>query len=417
MIGLIGINFKTSPINIREKFSLDEKAIIEFASILKSKSEFSGLVVLSTCNRSEYYFHISNCCESSAFSYLLKNLKKYCGIKENVRDYFYFKSGEEAYRHLFRVVSGANSMVIGEDQIVGQVKQALKISVDNNLSDTELTRLFTKSFEVSKKVRTQTKINKGAFSVSYAGVEKCISVFPDIKNCNILLIGAGETGELTLKSLKKKGCDKIIITNRTTEKAEKLAYEYKVNSMLFYEYKTKLSTFDIIIVSTGSKQALINKTDIKNSIKNRNNVKQLYIDLSVPRNIDYSASAAENAIIYDVDDLQEIVNNNQEKRRKLISEIDKITDIYIEEFSNWLSARTLKPIISKIVSNFSIINKKETEGFKKANKLENETLIENYGELIADKYSRKLIKNLKEVTQNGKKTEYINILNELFEIN
>ncbi|NPA68320.1 MAG: glutamyl-tRNA reductase [Chlorobi bacterium] len=420
MIGLVGINFKTAPLDIREKFSLDDKTAVEFAEEVKQKSKISGIVVLSTCNRAEYYFHTDDCCETAAYSNILKALKSFCGVKENVKEYFYFKSGKDAYKHLFHVISGASSMVVGEDQIVGQVKHALQLSEKNKLSDTELTRLFTKSFEVSKKVRTQTEINKGAFSVSYAGVEKCMSVFPDIISCNILLTGAGETGELTLKSLIKKGCKNIVITNRTLSKAEKLSKKYGVKSMPFSSYKEQLSEFDIIIVSTGSSKILIEKNDAQKAVTKRNGKKQLYLDLSVPRNISNDVSEIKNIVIFDVDDLKETVNSNKEKRLKLIGEIDKITDIYINEFEDWLSARNLGPVISKIISGFSRINKKEISGFKKANKLnehEKEILLENYGNYIAEKCSRRFIKNIKEVTENGKNTEYVKVLSELFELN
>ncbi|MCF6366344.1 MAG: glutamyl-tRNA reductase [Bacteroidales bacterium] len=417
MIGLIGINYKSSTLDIREKFSLDESAIKNFGLYIKNKQGLSGLIVLSTCNRSEYYFRMQDCCDSGAFSFMLKSLKEFCNVTENVRDYFYFKSGENAYKHLFHVISGANSMIIGEDQIVGQVKQALKISIDNNLSDTELTRLFTKSFEVSKKIRTQTKINKGAFSVSYAGVEKCISVFNNIVDCNVLLIGAGETGALTLKSLLKKGCKNIVITNRTEERAVRLANKYKVKSVPFSSLVSELENSDIIIVSTASQKALITKEIAENTIAKTKKKKQLYIDLSVPRNVEHSVSSTENIIVFDVDDLQEVVNANQEKRIKLISEIDNLVNTYVDEYCDWLSTRNLSSVISKIKTNFSLINQKELSGFKKNNKSAETNLLDNYGSFIAEKYSRHFIKNLREVTQNGRKTEYIKVLSELFEIN
>ena len=417
MIGIIGINYKSSPIEIREKFSLNEQSIKEFGLVLKEKSGFSSLIVLSTCNRSEYYFQMEDCCDSAAFSFMLRSLKEFCDVSENVRDYFYFKSGDDAFKHLFHVISGANSMIIGEDQIVGQVKQALQISINNNLSDSELTRLFTKSFEVSKKIRTQTKINKGAFSVSYAGVEKCISIFPKLTDQNILLIGAGETGTLTLKTLRKKGCEKIVITNRTQEKATHLANKYKVRAMSFTSISSQLEIFDIIIVSTGSQKALISKEMAENASSKRAKMKQLYIDLSVPRNVDHSVSSVENVTVYDVDNLQEVVNANQEKRKKLMSEIDGIVDDYINDFNDWLSTRNLSSIISNIKSNFNLINQKELKGFKKVNNADETNLLDNYGSYIAEKYSRHLIKNLREVTKNGRKAEYIKVLNQLFELN
>ncbi|MDA3894382.1 MAG: glutamyl-tRNA reductase [Salinivirgaceae bacterium] len=417
MIGVIGINYKSSPLEIREKFSFNDQNIIDFGKLLLKKPNFKGLVVLSTCNRSEFYFQMNDCCESGTYSIMLKSLKEFCGVKENIREYFYFKSEDDAFKHLFYVVSGANSMILGEDQIVGQVKNAFQISIDNDLSATELTRLFTKSLEVNKKIRTHTKINKGAFSVSYAGVEKCLSVFNDIEKRNILVVGAGETGSLTLKSLIKKGCKNISITNRTPERANHLAKKYGMQSFAIQSLETELEYSDIVIVSTNSKSALITGEMAMAVSKVRDNKKQLFIDLSVPRNVSPDVSKVENAIVYDVDDLQEIVNANQEKRKKVITQAESIVQEYINEFSDWLSIRNLSPLISTIKENFSSVNENELEGFKKINKTNGSSaLIDHYGNHITEKYTRLLIKNLKEVTNNGRKVEYMKLLSELFEL-
>lgn len=418
MIGIIGINYKTSPLEIREKFSFNNDQIIEFGKELQEHEDFSGLVVLSTCNRSEFYFQMENCCATAGFSFIFKRLKAFCKVEEPVKDYFYFKAENEAFEHLFYVVSGVNSMILGEDQIVGQVKSAFQISDDNNLSDTELTRLFSKALEVNKKIRTKTKINEGAFSVSYAGVEKCIEVFDDITSCNILLVGAGETGTLTLKSLLKKGCNNIVITNRTEEKAKSLAAKYNVKSLPFHHLESQLEQSDIIIVSTGSQKALINKNMVEAISVARNHKKQLYIDLSVPRNVAHDVSDVDSILVYDVDDLQEIVDINQKKRKEIIHKAESIVDENIKDYSDWLSSRNLATIISTIKSNFTDVNKSELKGFKKINKTNGSSaIVEHYGDHITDKYTRLLIKNLKEVTNNGRKVEYIKMLNELFELN
>ncbi|MBI9068099.1 MAG: glutamyl-tRNA reductase [Salinivirgaceae bacterium] len=417
MIGVLGINYKTSPIDIREKFSFNDKKIIEFSQKLSAKEGFSGLVVLSTCNRSEFYFHMEDCCESAAFMFMLRSLKEFCGVDGAVREYFYLKSENDAFKHLFYVVSGANSMILGEDQIVGQVKTALQISIDNEISDTELTRLFTKSLEVNKKIRTKTKMNEGAFSVSYAGVEKCLSVFDDITTCNVFIVGAGETGTLTLKSLVKKGCKNIVITNRTAEKAQHLAEKYKIQSLAFHQLESQLQFSDIVIVSTASQTALIDKAMVERINKNRNGQKQLFIDLSVPRNVSHSVAEVENTLVYDVDDLQEIVTANNEKRKKMVAKIDGVVNEYIEEYSDWLSTRNLSSLIAAIKTNFSTVNQSELEGFKRINKTNgSSSLVDSYGTHITEKYTRLLIKNLKEVTNNGRKMEYIKVLNELFEL-
>jgi glutamyl-tRNA reductase len=417
MIGLLGISYQSSPISIRQRFSLNSEQIEEFNKLLKENKEFHGLVVLSTCNRSEFYFNMKDCCEKSAFSFMLKSLKEYCEINENIREYFYFKSENDTYKHLFEVVSGINSMVFGEAQIVGQVKQALQTSEELGTVDSELQRLFTKSLEANKKIRTKTKLNEGAFSVSYAAVEKCFGLFPDLKERSVLLVGAGETGTLTLKSLIKKGCENIIITKRTEERAVDLANKYNVNSKPYEELKLQIQASDIIIVSTASQDVIINQEMVSSVMQKRGERKQLYIDLSVPRNVGPEVANVENVTVFDVDDLKEVVNLHQENRKLLVDDVEVIINEYIEEYTNWLSSKNLCSVISLIKTNFGSINKNELEGFKRINKAGENQLLDDYSTHITDKYTRLLIKNLKEVTNNGKKLEYVKVLNELFELN
>jgi len=417
MIGIVGINYKSAPLSIRERFSFTSEQIVEFGQVLKQKSGFNSVIILSTCNRSEIYFQMEECCDKSAFSYILTSLKQYRNISENIRQYFYLKIDDEAYSHLFRVVSGLNSMVLGENQIVGQVKQAYRYSADAGLIDCELDRLFSKSLEAGKKIRTETKLNQGAFSVSYAGIEKCLSVFPDITKRSILLVGAGETGELTLKTLIKKGCENILITNRTLDRSQKLAKKYNVKAGAYEELENLLLISDIVLVSTASQSFIIHKEQVERVNRNRGDDKQLYIDLSVPRNVAHEVSEIKNVQVFDVDDLQEVVDSNQENRKKLTLQAEVIIGDYLEEFRNWISSRNLSLVISRIKTNFNDVNHAELAGFKKINKAEENPLIDHYGKHITDKYTRLLIKNLKEVTNNGRKQEYIKMLTELFELN
>lgn len=415
MIGVLGINYESAPLQVREGFSLQGQQIIDLVTHFKNDTGFSGMVVLATCNRAEFYFQMQDAPREKAFRLMLDELMQFCGIEEARDSYFYFKLGNDAFKHLFHVVAGANSMVLGEDQIVGQVKEALQFSTSNNLADSELNRLFIKALEANKKIRTQTKINQGAFSVSYAGVEKCMQVFEDITACKILVVGTGETGTLTLKNLLKKGCSNVVVTNRTPEKAEAVAAEYQVDTAPFHELTEHLEESDIVLVSTGSQVPVINREDILDSHARRADRTQLFIDLSVPRNVDPAVASIENTIVYDMDHLQGIVNANQEKRRQLISEMDEIIDRYLEEFNEWLSSRNLGQVIATLKSNFNSINQNELEGFKKAKKADDE-LLDDYGDHLSEKYARLLIRNIKEVTQNGKDMEAVKMLNNLFQL-
>ncbi|MDC0584630.1 glutamyl-tRNA reductase [Bacteroidales bacterium] len=413
MVGVLGINYESSSLEIREKFSFNEEKYKAFGDLLRQREGFSGAIILSTCNRSEIYFQMNDCCQTSAFSHMLKSLKQFVGVTENVRQHFYFKIGEDCFAHLFQVVSGVQSMVFGEYQIVGQIKQALQESENLGLSDTVLSRLFTKALETSKQIRNATKINEGAFSVSSAGIEKSIEVFPDIEKRKVLILGAGETGQLTLKSLLKKNCSNITIANRTNEKAEKLAKAHGVKSVIFDDLEKTLSHIDIVYVSTSSQEPLITHKMVQGAMEARDFLPQLYIDLSVPRNVDVHVNEINNANVVDVDHLQEVVDHHDVKRKQRTCEVNKMIDQHVEEYVNWLSTRNLNTIIQNIKTGFETINKSELQTFKKINKAD-DVLLDDYGIHISKKYSRMFIKKLREVTDNGRKAEYVKVLNDLF---
>ena len=216
----------------------------------------------------------------------------------------------------------------------------------------------------------------------------------------------------------KKGCTDITVTNRTHEKAVDLSNAFGVKCLPIESLQAQLAYSDIIIVSTGSQKALITHEMVKLANIERAGKKQLFIDLSVPRNVESKVNDIENVIVHDIDHLQEVVFANQEKRKKVIKKAEDIVNEYVDEFSDWMSTRNLSPIISAIKENFNSVNYNELEGFKKLNKTNGSSeIVEHYGSHITDKYTRLLIKNLKEVTDNGRKTEYIKVLNELFKIN
>lgn len=416
MIGLLGIDYKTAPINIREKISFNSEQIAGFAKILKADNNFTGIVTLFTCNRSEMYFSTDEQDETAAYEFLLKALLQFKGIKEDLTPFLYYRTGEETYKHLFRVVSGLESMVLGEAQITFQVKEAYQISISLGLNDPVLSRMFEKALETGKKVRTQTKINNGAFSVSYAGIEKCSEIFPDLKDHSILLIGTGKTGELTLQYLVKKGCDKIYLANRTRQKAVALSKKYNAEVISFERLEEGIAKCNIIIVATASQKNIINKKLVEKALKTRNSLPYVFIDYSVPRNVDPSVGELENVFVFNVDLLKGVINRNNHKREKLLTSAEKIILESAAEFTDWFDARNLKPVINQIRNHFSKINKTELAGFKKINKAEENVLLDLYGRHIAEKYIRLLTKNLKDVTRNGCSKEYVEMLYKLFDL-
>jgi len=413
MIKLLGLNHKSAPVEVREKFVFCEEDIKKFVPMLQ-KEGIMGAVVISTCNRTEIYVEYNDCSDPSDFEAFEKVLFNYRKAGKALSSYFYKKTTEDAARHLFHVVSGLDSMALGEYQIVGQVKDAFNICAKNNLVSSQLIRLFNKAFEAGKRVRTETRISKGAVSVSYAAVDLASKILHNLKSQPVLLVGAGQTGELTIQNLLKKGCDQFTIINRTHEKAIEIAAKYNGKEDDFYKLDELLLTNNIVITSTASKIALVTKDSVEKAMKLRNNQPLLFIDLSVPRNVEHAVGEIENVHVYDVDSLNNIIDDNFGKRRGEICAAEEIIEEVVADFTEWLQARSLIPTFQTISQCFQDINKNEFEGFVKNSKEIDYTKASEYGEHITNKLIRTMISNVKNITDNGKKQEYIQLLNELF---
>ncbi|MFW5707823.1 MAG: glutamyl-tRNA reductase [Bacteroidota bacterium] len=416
MFGVSGISYKSAPLEIREKYSFTEEEVLDFLRQLQIDPDLRGAVVLSTCNRIEIYYHFEKCCHSKAVEAISRNLEYFKKSDPGERKNFYHFEGEQAAEHLFRVVSGLESLVIGEDQIVTQVKNGFRLSLDNNLSSAILTRMFNKAFEAGKRVRTETAINQGSASISSAAVELLCKAIPDIEKKTITLIGTGVMGELAAINLVKRNCRNLFITNRTHAKAVELAEKHQLTAFEIERLTDYLPQSDIVMVATGAQNHIITRDMVAAFSKGRNKL-QYYMDLSVPRNISTDILSLPNVKLYAVDDLQEIVKETQNKRKEAISEAMEIIRFVKQEFTDWLCALELTPSILKIQKNMEKVNTTELEGFLRINGINDPELVTRYADHISRKYARLFIRNLKEVTENGKQREYVKVVNRLFELN
>jgi glutamyl-tRNA reductase len=416
MIGLTGISYKTSAVEVREQFSLAKEEIIPFSELLQKETGISDLVVLSTCNRTEIYFSQEKYDFHLAAKLVYKTLKQFKGIEKKYWHSFYSHADEDAVKHLFEVASGIDSMIIGEDQIIGQIKEAYMFCTEAALTDAVLMRLFQKSFEAGKRVRTETRIKMGTTSVSGAAVQKCISLYNNLSNKRVLMIGAGETGSLVLQNFHKNGNPKITVTNRTEAKARKLAERHNCTFLPFEHMPGHLFLYDIVIVATGSKTPLVTHEMVEKSLETRKNEQQIFIDISVPRNIENNIEELEAVQLFTIDDFTEVIQSNMEKRKDSIETAKNIINEIVEEFSEWLSSRSLKPAIQAITYNLQKISKEEVSGYNKVDSEEIQLAINEFSKHLAQKYTRLFIKNLKEMTANGKRTDTLKLVNELFSI-
>jgi len=415
MIALLGINHKSAPISIRENYVFDSQDVISFGNKLITENFVEGIIIISTCNRTEIYFNSLYKSEKDIYLSITDSLKTFKKKDCDFKKHFYFLTSGNAVEHLFEVSSGLDSLVLGEEQIIGQVKDAFKFAQDNQLSDCILVRLFMKATEAGKRVRTETLLSKGAASVSYAAVELSSEIYPDIKNRSIMLIGVGQTGELTLQCMLKKNQPSFYIANRTHATAQEKAKKYGGTAIEFTEIEAYLPKCDLVITATSSKKHIITKEIAERSMVARQNKPQVFIDLSVPSNVADDITEIENVYRYSVDDLEAVVKKTAERRKSSIDDSRKIIQEVYDEFMEWLDFQNLTPTILSIKESLKNLNQTELKGFKKYKKIDQHELIDQYSEHISEKYAQMIIKKLKKVTDNGKKTEYIRVINDLFE--
>jgi len=415
MIAILGISHKSAPVSVRELYAFDEQEKISFANNIKSVLKLEGIVILSTCNRTEIYFNTLLENEVEVYRLITDELIKFKKIISfNLQD-FYFCSREMAVEQLFKVSSGLESMVLGEEQITCQIKESFRHAQNNKLTDCIISRLFIKAIEAGKRVRTETHISRGAASVSSAAVELCYDIFPDLHDRTIMVIGAGQTGDLILQCMLKKNHPSFYIANRTLTKATALAEKYSGTAIELSSVESTISHCDLIITATSSKEHIITRAMVEKAMESRGDKPQVYIDLSVPSNIDESVSEIVNANYFGVDDLQAVVAKNVEHRKSAIEHSTTIISEVKEEFMEWFDIQNLTPTIITIKENMKSIQQAELEGFIRVRKIKEHELIEQYSEHISEKYAQIFIKKLKQVTDNGKNPEYIKVINNLFE--
>ena len=342
-----GFNYKTAPVEIREKLAITENNYGLILEKLNSIEDVYEICVISTCNRVELY-GVSNDNVGKVKEEILRILSQYSAVPVNtLKDYLFFYTNKEAIRHIFRVSSSLDSMVIGEPQIVCQFKDSFTKAKEYKAVRHILTRLFDKALNVSKKIRTSTGISRRAVSVSYAAVLLAKKIFGDLKDKNVLIIGAGEMAELAAKHLHSLNVKHIFVSNRTFEKAVELADKFSGSAIRFEKIQEFLPEADIIIVSTGAKEPILKKEDVKRATKSRKDP-LFIIDISVPRNVEESINELEGVYLYNIDDLKQVVNSNLEERKMEAQRAEFIIDEEVEKFVKWLNTLKVSPVISSV---------------------------------------------------------------------
>ena len=369
MIGLISVNYKTAPLEIREKVHMSEIEISRFSKFIQ-KPLIDGLFILSTCNRTEIYFDYKqkNLNNKNISHKIISSWIKFKKISEGISPYVEKKFDTDVFTHLFRVTSGLESMIIGEYQIVEQIKNAHKLCSKNNMLSPIIDRMIQKSLNASKIIRTKTNIDKGAVSVSYAAVEKINKTF-NKKSTSIINIGAGTTGTLTLKHLIKKKYKNIQVLNRTINKSKKVAKELKLTYQPIKNIYKVMNSCDVMIFSTSSSKKLITIKQTKESLSQRKKP-LLIIDLSVPTNVPKEITKIKYINLVNIDGLKDEVNKNYLKRKKEVLKANKHINKLVKEFTSWAINKEMRDSIDEFHNDFEqkLIKIKNIESQKILNK-------------------------------------------------
>jgi glutamyl-tRNA reductase len=357
---VVGLNHKTAPIEIRECLAFPEDKLADALYKVHTLPSLKENMIISTCNRVEVYAATRE--TEKAILDLKEFLSQYHGIPlKEFEKRLYAYVGEEAVRHIFRVASSLDSMVLGEPQILGQIKDAYDLSQQVKTSGLILHRLLHRAFHVAKRVRTETKIIIGAISVSSVAVELAEKIFGILEKKTVLLIGAGEMCELAARHLISVGVDKILVTNRTAERAASLAQEFRGEAIPFEDMAQGLKRADIVISATNSPQYLIRHEQITKVIKDRRQKPIFFIDIADPRDIEPKVGDIENVYLYNIDDLQKVANENMKDREKEARNAETIVQDETVKFVNWYRSLDVTPTIVALRKKFEEIRKKELE--------------------------------------------------------
>lgn len=421
-LSVIGINFRSAPIEVREKATFlpaDAQAALRR---IASQFPASEAVLVSTCNRTELYTAGIDTQDEERRSLISILLKAAPVLAEEVEKHFYVKTNLNMAEHLLAVVSGLDSMVVGETEILGQVKQAHMLSEQTEMCRKALAPVFQTAFRIAKRVHTETDLCRGRVSVSSIAVEFAEKVFEDLSAKTVMIVGAGETAELALKSLVERGARDVLVLNRSLERAQALAERYGGRAVQFESLYDYLPKADIVISSTSAPHCVIHTDGVRNAMTIRRGLPLLLIDIAMPRDIEPAAGSLENVYLYSIDDLQRIADSNLARRRQAVDGAWRIVRAGAAEVADKLEGADLREMMRRM----DLFGREASETIlhrfmvkEKLTALPEETREEIRA--IAQKVVAKMLANpreaLKRAAKNGRWNEYADVVNDLFAFN
>ena len=361
-----GLNHKSAPIDIRERLAFDAVDTIKALTQLTSKFPEVEFVLLSTCNRVELYSVIPPSVDVACVD--AKELVKFLSELHNLalKDFdrfLYIHQGSDAVRHLLMVASSLDSMVVGESQIIAQVKESYSLACKAKSAGKVLNRLFHSGFATSKKVHTTTSISSGRTSVAGVAVELAMQLFADVSSAKVVVIGAGEMGQLLVQHFLHVGCKNITVVNRSYQRALDIANRYSIVGEKWEELREQLMAADIVVAAATVQDYLFKRNSFEEIIDKRRGKSLLIIDIAVPRNFEPAVNELEDVFLYSVDDFSQVVEQNQKARQGDIAKGMQIVEESVRDFMDWFRARDMGPLIGQMRQSFAQISRKETERF------------------------------------------------------
>jgi glutamyl-tRNA reductase len=357
---ITGVSHKTAPVEVRERLAIREESLPATLADLKSRDGVTEAVILSTCNRVEITVTTEDRCDPQAIVDAFLAEQKALN-PENIGPYLYRHEGKQAIHHLFRVAASLDSMVVGEPQILGQLKAAYAAAKDCGSVCGWLDGLITRAFSVAKRVRSETGIGQMAVSVSYAAVELARKIFGSLNNRTVMIAGAGKMSELAARHLRRSGATHVFVTNRTHERAIEMAKLFQGTPVEYSRFTAMLPEVDILIASSGSPQYILHKDEMQRVISARRNKPMFLIDIAVPRNIEPSVNEIDNIFLYDIDDLQEVVNANLRERAKEADHAESMVLEEVERMMARLKVAEVTPVIVNLQEQLEQIRAAEME--------------------------------------------------------
>ena len=413
---LVGISHRTAPVELRERLDFQARGVDDALQALQQRQVASEAVIVSTCNRAELYAACDDVDAGRAG--IADFISEYHGIdRAAVLPHIYDVTDLEAARHLFRVAAGLDSLVVGEPQILGQVKEAHTTASTHHTSGTFLNRLFHSSFAVGKRVRTETGLGSGAVSVSFAAVALAKKIFGDLKGRTVLVIGAGEMGKLTAMHMKSQGVHQMTIVSRTMATAARTAEAIGgASAAPWDELDTLLGHADIVITATGASTAILTKARLEAVMRPRRNNPLFIIDIAMPRDVEAAAGEIEQVFLYNIDDLQATVRENLARRASEVTRAEAIVTEEVDKFGQWLRSRGAIPTVVALRQRFETIRKAELERLTASLPPDTRDRVDDITRLIVEKLLLTPTEQLKSVSDPDTIGTYSEALTRLFNL-